>query len=59
MIFVMSSRKYPKDICFVGWHPNCRCFVIPILKSRKSCFDKNQKLKRSQGNSPQNFKEMD
>lgn len=22
---------YPKTFRFVGWHPQCRCFVIPIL----------------------------
>lgn len=24
---------YPKDFVFKGWHPQCRCFVIPILAS--------------------------
>lgn len=24
--------KYPKSFQFVGWHPNCRCYQIPILK---------------------------
>lgn len=23
--------KYPKDFKFTGWHPQCRCFAIPIL----------------------------
>lgn len=23
--------KYPKDFKFVGWHPQCRCFTVPIL----------------------------
>ena len=23
--------KYPKDFVFTGWHPQCRCFAIPIL----------------------------
>ena len=23
--------RYPKDFKFVGWHPQCRCFVTPIL----------------------------
>lgn len=23
--------KYPKDFKFVGWHPQCYCYVIPIL----------------------------
>lgn len=25
--------KYPKDFKFVGWHPWCRCYAIPILPS--------------------------
>lgn len=27
------TGKYPKDFVFVGWHPSCRCYVIPILKT--------------------------
>lgn len=27
------AGKYPKDFKFVGWHPNCRCYTIPILKT--------------------------
>lgn len=23
--------KYPKTFKFVGWHPQCRCYVVPIL----------------------------
>lgn len=26
------AGKYPKDFKFVGWHPQCRCHVTPILK---------------------------
>jgi len=25
--------KYPKDFKFLGWHPQCRCFVTYILKT--------------------------
>lgn len=25
--------KYPKEFKFIGWHPQCRCFAIPILAS--------------------------
>lgn len=25
---------YPKTFVFKGWHPQCRCFVVPILASR-------------------------
>lgn len=27
------TGKYPKDFKFVGWHPQCRCYTIPILKT--------------------------
>lgn len=25
--------KYPKDFVFLGWHPNCMCYVVPIVMS--------------------------
>lgn len=25
------AGKYPKSFKWSGWHPNCRCFMIPIL----------------------------
>lgn len=25
--------KYPKDFVFLGWHPNCMCYVVPIIMS--------------------------
>lgn len=24
--------KYPKDFVFLGWHPQCRCYTVPILQ---------------------------
>lgn len=27
------AGEYPKDFKFWGWHPNCRCTVITLLKS--------------------------
>lgn len=27
------AGDYPKTFKFVGWHPNCRCVITPILKS--------------------------
>ena len=29
------AGKYPKDFVFLGWHPNCMCYVIPILKTEE------------------------
>ena len=39
-----ESQKgvYPKDFVFKGWHPQCRCFCVPILASRGD-FAKMQK----------------
>ena len=25
------AGKYPKTFVFKGWHPNCRCYIVPIL----------------------------
>lgn len=25
------AGKYPKTFKFIGWHPQCRCFAVPIL----------------------------
>lgn len=27
------AGRYPKDFRFVGWHPNCRCFVLPVMNT--------------------------
>lgn len=27
--------RYPKDFKWLGWHPNCRCYVMPIIKSEE------------------------
>lgn len=27
------AGKYPKDFVFTGWHPQCMCYIIPILKT--------------------------
>ncbi len=27
------AGKYPVDFKYVGWHPHCRCFIVPILAS--------------------------
>lgn len=23
--------RYPKEFKFIGWHPNCKCYAVPIL----------------------------
>lgn len=29
------AGKYPKDFVFKGWHPQCLCYTIPILKTEE------------------------
>lgn len=33
--------RYPKNFVFKGWHPQCRCLVIPILKDKEE-FDNDE-----------------
>ncbi len=49
--------KYPKTFVFTVWHPNCRCFAIPILKDEKELFDKNNSSKNEIKDVPDSFKE--
>lgn len=25
------AGRYPKDFKFIGWHPHCRCYAVPII----------------------------
>ena len=36
--------KYPKDFKFVGWHPQCRCYVTSILKTEKELEEDTEKI---------------
>ena len=29
------AGKYPKDFVWSGWHPNCKCYQVPILCTRE------------------------
>lgn len=37
----MLVGRYPKTFKFVGWHPQCMCYAIPILMDEET-FDKNE-----------------
>ena len=30
---------YPKDFVFLGWHPNCMCYVVPIVMSDEEYYN--------------------
>ena len=40
--------KYPKDFKFTGWHPHCRCYTTPILKTPEEMARDTQKLLRGE-----------
>lgn len=37
--------KYPKDFKFVGWHPNCMCYVVPIVMSDEEYYGSSSSQK--------------
>lgn len=36
--------KYPKDFVFKGWHPQCRCYVVPILAEQDEFVNMQKKI---------------
>lgn len=58
----MLAGDYPKDFKFVGWHPLCRCYATPILKTKDELMDDlNDDEERGSVNAvldvPQGFKD--
>ena len=50
--------KYPKDFEFLGFHPNCLCYCVPILKTDDEYFaDDDVKSPNEVTDVPKNFKE--
>lgn len=50
--------KYPKDFEFLGYHPNCLCYCVPILKTDDEYFaDDDVRSPNEVTDVPKNFKE--
>lgn len=51
--------KYRKDFKFMGWHPQCMCYTIPILKTEDEFFDDDEDVKsvNEVEDVPQGFKD--
>lgn len=47
--------KYPKDYTFVGWHPNCMCYVVPIVMTDDEYYGNRQTV-RKVDDVPENYK---
>ena len=61
------TGKYPKDFEFLGWHPQCRCFAVPINMTIEEMKETNRmffagedisgfKSKNAVDDLPENFK---
>lgn len=51
------AGRYPKDFKFVGWHPNCRCYVIPVLKTDEEVAADCQRILRGEDPLPSDTSE--
>ena len=53
------AGKYPKDFKFVGWHPQCMCYCIPILKTEDEFWSLDEEVKSANEITelPPNFRE--
>ncbi len=57
------AGKYPKDFVWNGWHPNCKCYQLPIMMSREeqNSWDGESEPPTDSKNAvkdvPQNFKD--
>ena len=38
------AGEYPKDFKFWGWHPQCRCTTVPILKTWEQMEKDNERI---------------
>ncbi len=57
----LLAGKYPKDFVFKGWHPQCMCYAIPILKTEEEFWADDSENSTESVNEvtdlPDNFKE--
>ena len=49
--------KYPKSFKFIGWHPNCRCYAVPIIANEGTDKDWWEEAENEVTEVPPRFKE--
>jgi len=42
------AGKYPKTFKFTGWHPQCRCFAIPVMKTQEELKEDYRKIENGE-----------
>ena len=50
--------KYPKQFKFTGWHPHCRCFATPILKTEEEMARDTERILEGKEPLPQSENEV-
>lgn len=50
--------KYRKEFKFVGWHPNCRCYAVPILKTIKELQAETEQIIQGQQTTTKSVNEV-
>lgn len=42
------AGKYPKTFVFTGWHPHCRCYMVPILNTDEEFEKQNEAIMKGE-----------
>jgi hypothetical protein len=50
--------RYPKDFKFTGWHPLCRCFAVPVLKTEEEMMSDGERMLRGEEPSSESVNEV-
>lgn len=53
----LMAGEYPSTFNFIGWHPQCLCYTVPILMNNEQ-FAAYQKLVLSGHDTPENVKKI-
>lgn len=51
------AGRYPKDFKFIGWHPNCRCYAVPIIANEDNDDDWWDEPKNEVTTTPSGYKD--
>lgn len=49
------AGRYPKDFKFIGWHPHCRCYAVPIIANEDNDGDFWEEPQNEVKNVPKGF----
>lgn len=51
------AGRYPKEFKFIGWHPNCRCYAVPIIANEDTDADWWEEPQNEITTTPKGFKD--